>query len=161
MHGFLGMFGFVDCTHQVWKICPIGWQCQYQNKDGIRSLIMEAIATKIYRFSMHIQGFQDPTMASMLSTIIYSSLIFFMVLCPMWIFFWMDIIITCIVFWHMELTLIVQFSRRPFQSQLGKNKNGMPKCKKVCAKIWNMFLVYCKCSGLCYKILHICGMNLP
>ncbi len=45
MHGFLGMFGFVNCT-QLWKNCPIGEQCQYQDKDGTRSLIMETIATQ-------------------------------------------------------------------------------------------------------------------
>jgi len=45
----------------------------------------------------------------------------------------MDIIITCIVFWHMELTVTGKFSRRPFQSQLRRNKNGMQEgvCKDV------------------------------
>jgi hypothetical protein len=72
-------------------------------------------------------------MASMSSTIIYSSLKIFMVLRLRWNFLWMDIIITCIVFWHMELTVTGKFSRRPFQSQLRRNKNGMQEgvCKDV------------------------------
>ena len=43
--GFPGMFGSLDCTHWVWKNCPVAWQGQFQDRKGTRSLIMEAIAT--------------------------------------------------------------------------------------------------------------------
>ncbi|KAE8974234.1 hypothetical protein PR003_g19319 [Phytophthora rubi] len=43
--GFPGMFGSLDCTHWVWKNCPVGWQGMYQDKNGNRSIIMEAVAT--------------------------------------------------------------------------------------------------------------------
>lgn len=44
--GFVGMFGSLDCTHWEWKNCPVAWQGQYQDKDGNRSIVMEAIATQ-------------------------------------------------------------------------------------------------------------------
>lgn len=45
-HGFLWMFGSLDCTYWAWKNCPMDWQYRYKNKNGKRSLVMEAIVTK-------------------------------------------------------------------------------------------------------------------
>jgi hypothetical protein len=42
--GFPGMFGSLDYMHWTWKNCPIAWQGQFQDKDGLRSIILEAIA---------------------------------------------------------------------------------------------------------------------
>ena len=44
--GFPGMFGSLDCTHWEWKNCPVGWQGQFQDRNGSKSLIMEAVATQ-------------------------------------------------------------------------------------------------------------------
>jgi hypothetical protein len=44
--GFPGMFGSLDCTHWVWKNCPMAWHGQHQDKSGKRSIILEAIATQ-------------------------------------------------------------------------------------------------------------------
>ena len=44
--GFLGMFGSLDCMHWTWKNCPTAWQGQFQDKDGLHSIIMEAIANQ-------------------------------------------------------------------------------------------------------------------
>jgi len=42
--GFPGMFGSLDCLHWQWKNCPVAWQGQFQDKDGVRSIIFEAVA---------------------------------------------------------------------------------------------------------------------
>jgi hypothetical protein len=41
---FPGMFNSIDCMHWLWKNCPITWQGQFQDKDGTRNVILEAIA---------------------------------------------------------------------------------------------------------------------
>ena len=41
--GFPGCIGSIDCTHWVWKNCPIAWQGYFQNKDHKHSVIMEAV----------------------------------------------------------------------------------------------------------------------
>ena len=38
------MFASLDCMHWQWKICPVAWQGQFQDKDKKRSVILEAIA---------------------------------------------------------------------------------------------------------------------
>ena len=42
-HGFLGMFGSLDCMHWTWKNYLVAWQGQFQDKDGVHSIILEAI----------------------------------------------------------------------------------------------------------------------
>ena len=41
--GFLGMFASLDCMHYVWKNCPVAWQGDYGDRDGAKSIILEAI----------------------------------------------------------------------------------------------------------------------
>jgi hypothetical protein len=42
---FLGMFVGIDFIHYRWKKCPIGWQGQFENKDG-ESFIIQAITNQ-------------------------------------------------------------------------------------------------------------------
>lgn len=42
--GFKGMLGSIDCTHWEWKNCPMPWQGQFQDRNGHRSVVAEAIA---------------------------------------------------------------------------------------------------------------------
>ena len=42
--GFAGMLGSIDCTHWSWKNCPYPWQGQFQDRNGNRSVIAEAVA---------------------------------------------------------------------------------------------------------------------
>ena len=48
--GWPGMFASIDCMYYDWKLCPVAWQGDYGNKDGNRSIILEAVADK----SLHI-----------------------------------------------------------------------------------------------------------
>jgi hypothetical protein len=40
---FLGMFASINCMHYQWKNCVVTWQGQFQDKDGCRNIILEAI----------------------------------------------------------------------------------------------------------------------
>jgi hypothetical protein len=48
--GFPGMFGSLDCMHYEWKNCPVAWQGDFGDRDGNKSIILEAIADQ----SLHI-----------------------------------------------------------------------------------------------------------
>ncbi|MEL6629320.1 MAG: transposase family protein [Bacteroidota bacterium] len=43
VHGVPGMAGCLDCTHVVWKNCPMGWQAQYKGKEKVPSIALEAV----------------------------------------------------------------------------------------------------------------------
>ena len=47
--GFPGMFALLDCMHYVWKNCPVAWQGDYGDRDGSKSIILEAIADQSLR----------------------------------------------------------------------------------------------------------------
>jgi hypothetical protein len=38
------MFASLDCMHYEWKNCPIAWQGDFGDRDGKKSIILEAIA---------------------------------------------------------------------------------------------------------------------
>jgi hypothetical protein len=42
--GFLGMFASLDCMHYEWKNCPVAWQGDFGDRDGKKSIILEALA---------------------------------------------------------------------------------------------------------------------
>jgi hypothetical protein len=42
--GFPGMFASLDCMHYEWKNCPVAWQDDFGDRDGKKSIILEAIA---------------------------------------------------------------------------------------------------------------------
>jgi hypothetical protein len=48
--GFPGMFASLDCMHWEWKNCPVAWQGDFGDRDGKKSIILEAIADA----SLHI-----------------------------------------------------------------------------------------------------------
>ena len=41
---FPGMFASLDCMHYIWKNCLVAWQGQFQDRDGNRSIVLEAVA---------------------------------------------------------------------------------------------------------------------
>ncbi|MCU0336748.1 MAG: transposase, partial [Sediminibacterium sp.] len=43
-HGVRGMIGCLDCMHIGWKNCPVAWQGQFQGKDKIPTVVLEAVA---------------------------------------------------------------------------------------------------------------------
>ena len=43
--GWPGLFGSIDCMHWEWKNCPYAWQGEFQGRKGLRSIVLEAVAT--------------------------------------------------------------------------------------------------------------------
>ncbi len=43
-HEMPGMIGSLDCSHFVWKNCPVAYQGQFQGKEGRPTLVVEAMA---------------------------------------------------------------------------------------------------------------------
>jgi hypothetical protein len=37
------MFALLNCMHYEWKNCPVAWQGDYGDRDGDKSIILEAI----------------------------------------------------------------------------------------------------------------------
>ncbi|CAM6087889.1 unnamed protein product [Calypogeia fissa] len=42
--GFPSMFASLDCMHYEWKNCLVAWQGQFSDKDGKKSIVLEAVA---------------------------------------------------------------------------------------------------------------------
>jgi hypothetical protein len=43
-HGVRGMIGCLDCMHIGWKNCPMAWQGQFQGKEKVPTIVLEAAA---------------------------------------------------------------------------------------------------------------------
>jgi len=53
--GSPGCMGCVDCSHWVWKMCPVAFHGQYQGKSKKRSIVMETVADKdLYLWHFYI-----------------------------------------------------------------------------------------------------------
>ncbi|KAI7945050.1 hypothetical protein MJO28_010745 [Puccinia striiformis f. sp. tritici] len=44
--GFPGMLGSLDCMHWEWKNCPTAWAGQYQGKEKVPTLVLEAVVSQ-------------------------------------------------------------------------------------------------------------------
>ncbi|XP_021721043.1 uncharacterized protein LOC110688584 [Chenopodium quinoa] len=44
--GFPSMIGSIDCMHWEWKNCPHAWKEQYQGREGVATLVLEAVANR-------------------------------------------------------------------------------------------------------------------
>jgi hypothetical protein len=44
--GFPGIFASLDCMHWEWKNCPVAWQGDFGDRNGKKSIILEAIASE-------------------------------------------------------------------------------------------------------------------
>ncbi|KAH9468260.1 hypothetical protein Pst134EA_033420 [Puccinia striiformis f. sp. tritici] len=43
--GFPGMLGSLDCMHWCWKNCPAAWKGQFQGKEKVATIVLEAVAS--------------------------------------------------------------------------------------------------------------------
>ena len=48
--GFPGCIGSIDCMHWEWKNCPRAWKGMFQGKEGVPTVVLEAIADRRGRF---------------------------------------------------------------------------------------------------------------
>ncbi|ETV69632.1 hypothetical protein H257_14654 [Aphanomyces astaci] len=48
--GFPGCIGSIDCMHWQWKNCPSSWKGMFQGKEGVATVVLEAIADHRGRF---------------------------------------------------------------------------------------------------------------
>ncbi|KAI2500547.1 Plant transposon protein [Fragilaria crotonensis] len=48
--GFPGCIGSIDCMHWQWKNCPSAWKGMFQGKEGVPTMILEAISDHSTRF---------------------------------------------------------------------------------------------------------------
>jgi hypothetical protein len=46
MHNLPGMAGSLDCMHWVWKNCPKGWHGSFNGKEGVPTVVLEAVASQ-------------------------------------------------------------------------------------------------------------------
>ena len=44
--GFPRMFASFDCMHWEWKNCPVVWQGDFRDRNGRKSIVLEAIASQ-------------------------------------------------------------------------------------------------------------------
>ncbi|MGH7954363.1 MAG: hypothetical protein ACREOZ_00205 [Gloeomargaritales cyanobacterium] len=44
VHGVAGMIGSLDCMHVSWKNCPVAYHGQYQGKERVPTIVLEAMA---------------------------------------------------------------------------------------------------------------------
>jgi Plant transposon protein len=42
--GVRGCIGCLDCMHVTWKNCLVAWKGQHKDKDGVPTIILEAVA---------------------------------------------------------------------------------------------------------------------
>jgi Plant transposon protein len=48
--GYPGCIGSIDCMHWEWKNCPSAWKGMFQGKEGVPTVVLEAIADHCGRF---------------------------------------------------------------------------------------------------------------
>ncbi|KAL7549247.1 hypothetical protein ACHAWF_012507 [Thalassiosira exigua] len=83
-HGIDGMFGSLDVTKVQWANCPSAWHGQFQGKEGVPTIALEAVADynlwiwhdafgfpgglndlNIWEKSSHLESFQDGTFSEL------------------------------------------------------------------------------------------------
>jgi hypothetical protein len=42
--GVAGCLGCLDCMHVYWRTCPMVWHGQFEGKEGVASMVLEAVA---------------------------------------------------------------------------------------------------------------------